>query len=399
MSSSLLKIVLPIFAILIGLGGAAYMMANKITPERIDSQELAEPVTVSEIWHTSEQVVITASGTVTAAQQVQIRPEVSGKIVAISNRLIPGGRFRSGEVIARIDERDYQVRLTAQHEVVASARLRLRQEQARQAVARQEWDLLEDSIPADKENRDLALRIPQIEQAEAALAAAQAALTKAELDLERCTITSPFSSLVMRESVDLGQLISPQTEVATIIGTDAYWVQVSLPVADLTWIELPSRRQNHGASAEVVYGAGELEIVRQGYVQRLLGDVDPAGRLARLLIVVENPLGLGDAAEAGAPLLIGAYVTVRIAGRTVDNVVKVPRRALREVTVDGANGTREGLWIMNQDDRLQTCVAEVIWRNADSVLVRNGFSDGERIVTSSIPTPIEGMKLVVQSDR
>jgi RND family efflux transporter MFP subunit len=396
MSVTLLRIVLPILAILIGLGGAGYMMANKITPVRVASQELAEPVTVTEIWHTSEQVVITARGTVTAAQQVQIRPEVSGKIVAINDRLIPGGRFRRGEVIARIDERDYQVRLSAQHEVVASARLHLRQEQARQAVAQQEWDLLESSIPADKENRDLALRIPQIEQAEAALAAAQAGLTKAELDLERCTITSPFSSLVIRESVDLGQLVSPQTEVATIIGTDAYWVQVSLPVEDLTWIEVP-QRQSRGASAEVVYGAGELEIVREGYVQRLLGDVDPAGRLARLLIVVEDPLGLDAAAEAETPLLIGAYVTVRIAGRTVADVVKVPRRALREVAVDGANGTREGLWIMNRDDRLETREAEVIWRTADSVFVSNGFSNGERIVTSSIPTPIEGMKLVAQS--
>jgi hypothetical protein len=147
----------------------------------------------------------------------------------------------------------------------------------------------------------------------------------------------------------------------------------------------------------VVYGAGELEVVRQGYVQRLLGDVDPAGRLARLLIVVDDPLGSGSAAEAETPLLIGAYVTVRIAGRTVEDVVKVPRLALREVAVDGANGTREGLWIMNQDDRLETREAIVVWRTADSVFVSNGFEDGERIVTSSIPTPIEGMKLAVQS--
>lgn len=396
MSTRVRKAVLPILILVASIASAAFMLANRVTPARLEAREQVVPVEVTEIVHTTEEVVVKAQGTVTAAQQVQVRPEVAGRIVKLSPSLVPGGRFAAGETIATVDERDYQVQLVAQQEAVARAWLALRQERARQAVAEEEWELLEDSIPADEANRDLALRIPQIEQAEAAIAAAEGALAKAQLDLERCTITAPFNAVVLREQVDLGQLVNPQTEVATMVGTDAYWVQVSLPVEHLEWIEIPGRDGRRGSLATVIHSVGVIEIIREGRIERLLGDVDPAGRMARLLIVIDDPLNLKHQRDGSdLPLLIGSYVTVEIHGRTIDNAIRIPRRALREVHVEGANGAREGLWIMDGDDRLVTREAEVVWRTEDAVIVNNGFADGERLITSSIATPIEGMKLTV----
>jgi RND family efflux transporter MFP subunit len=396
MSTRIKKVVLPIIILTAATASTGFMMANRITPERLEVEEKIVPVEVTEIVHTSEEVAVRAQGTVTAAQQVQVRPEVAGRIVDLSTSLVPGGRFTAGETIATIDERDYRVQLVAQQEAVARARLALRREQARQAVAEEEWELLEASLPADQSNRDLALRIPQIEQAEAAIAAAEGALAKAELDRVRCTIDAPFNAVVTREQVDIGQLVNPQTEIATMVGTDAYWVQVSLPVAHLEWIELPGRNGRHGSPATVFHHAGAVEIRREGRVERLLGDVDPAGRMARLLIVIEDPLNLQRRPQGSdLPLLIGSYVTVEIRGRTINNVVVIPRRALREHHVEGTIGTREGLWIMDDDDRLSSRQAEVIWRTEETVIVSNGFVDGERLVTSNIATPIEGMKLTV----
>lgn len=390
------KIVLPAFLLLIAVSGAAYMMTNRVTPERTAAQEQVIPVEVLEVRHSNEQVVVTAQGTVTAAQQVQLMPEVTGKLIELSPQLVPGGVFRAGEVIARIDPRDYEARVAAQQEAVAGANLLLRQERARQRVAEQEWELLDGTIPDDQENRDLALRLPQIEQAEAALAAAEGALSKAQLDLERCAITAPFDAVVINENVDLGQVVNPQTRIATLVGTEYYWVQVALPVEDLVWIDVPTGTGNHGSAARVIHQAGSVEITRNGHVKRLLGDVDPAGRLARLLVVIKDPLDLGGQKDAAAlPLLIGSYVTVEIEGHTVDDVVTVPRMALREVAGRASTGTTEGLWIMDSDDRLAIREAEVIWRAEQTVLLRNGFADGERIVTSTISTPIEGMKLMV----
>jgi RND family efflux transporter MFP subunit len=398
MSTRITKIVLPIVVLSMAIGCVAFLMANKIEPDRLDAVERSVPVEIAEIAHTTEQIVVEAQGTVMAAQQVQLRPEVAGRIVELSESLVPGGRFLAGQTVASIDERDYRVQLFAQQEAVARAKLALRQEQARQSVAEQEWELLEDTTPAHESNRDLALRIPQIEQAEAAITAAEGALSKAELDLERCTITAPFNAVVLREQVDQGQLVNPQTEVATLIGTDVFWVQVSLPIEHLEWIEIPGSDVRHGSEVTVVHSAGSVEILRTGRVERLLGDVDPAGRMARLLISVDDPLNLkGGHGTSDLPLLLGSYVTVHIRGRSISDAIAIPRRALREVYVDGANGARQGLWIMNGDDRLVTREAQVIWRTEKSVIVSNGFADGERLITSTISTPIEGMKLVIAS--
>ncbi len=392
----LAKILLPLLFLAIAVAGAAYLRATRVEPRKTAAREQRVPVEVLEIRQTDEQVVITAQGTVVAAQLVQLMPEVSGKIVAVSEQLVPGGMLRAGEAVVHIDPRDYQVRVASQQEALAGARLRLQEERARQRVAEQEWALLEGALPDDQANRELALRIPQIEQAESALAAAQGALAGAQLDLERCTLTAPFDAVVISENVDPGQVVNPQTQAATLVGTDHYWVQAALPVEDLTWMDVPGSAGEGGSSARVIHSAGAVQISREGRVQRLLGDVDPAGRLARLLVVIDDPLGLEDG-EGGAalPLLLGSYVTVEIAGHTLEDVVVVPRKALREVKTGGGTGTREGLWIMDANDRLAIRVAEVVWRSETTVLTRNGFADGERIVTSILSTPIEGLKLTV----
>lgn len=394
-----LKIILPIVVVAAAVAGTVVLVKNPIQPQKATMQEIVTPVQVEPLTIAAEQVVVNAQGTVTPAEQIQIRPEVSGRIVELSSELVPGGVFQRGDAIARIDPRDYEARLAAQREMVAGARFLLKQEKARKAVAEKEWSLLESSVPANQENWDLALRIPQIEQARAALAAAEAGLAKAELDVARCTLVAPFNAIVIREHVDLGQLVNPQMEVATIAGTDTYWVQVSVPVASLPWIEFPSDEGASGSKARITYRAGTVLVERQGHVVRLLGDLDPAGRLARVLVAIHDPLNQ-DRDPSDLPLLVGAYVDVEVFGKTMDDVVVVPRVALRDVAaMDTAEGTGiEGIWIMDDDDRLEMRPVEVVWRAKDSVFLRNGFRDGERLIVSRIASPIEGMKLRLKDE-
>ncbi len=393
------KIILPIIVILAAVGIFLYLRSNPVKPQMAETQEQIVLVEVLPLSITTQQVVVHAQGTVTPAEQIQIRPEITGRIIEISEDLVPGGVFETGDLIARIDSRDYETRLAAQKQMVANASFMLKQEVARKVVAEQEWSLLEKSIPANQENRDLALRIPQIEQARAALAAAEAGLAKAELDVARCSLHAPFNAIVIRESVDRGQLANPQTEVATLVGTDAYWVQASVPVASLSWIIFPSKKSNKGSEVRIVHEAGNAMMKRQGKVVRLLGDLDPAGRLARVLVTIDDPLNLSSVSSA-LPLLVGTYVDVDILGENMDDVVVVPRTALRDVAgMDTANGSGiEGIWIMDDDNRLEMRPVQVAWRGKDAVFLRNGFRNGERLVTSRIPSPIAGMKLKSADD-
>jgi len=399
--TKVLKIIVPVVLLTSGAIAAYYMIQSSIKPEKVLRQEEIFLVQIQEMKSTNERVVVSAQGSVIAARQVVVRPEVSGRIIEISNSLVPGGRFTQGEVMARIDPRDYEFNVESKKEQVANAVYQLKEEKGRQAVSRQEWDLLEDSIPTTQEGRELALRIPQIERAEAALTAAQSALEKAKLDLARTTITAPFNSLVVHEVIDIGHVAGPQSEIATLVGTDEYWVRISVPMEHLSWIRLPDSTHTRGSRAQVSLRNGMGGNIRSCRVIRLLGDLDQVGRLARILVEVKDPLLLHSKKRPAEqmPLLLGSYVTVEILGDMVKDVFVVPRNALRDVEeeVAGADIRTSWVWTIDDESRLQVRKVEILWRLKHEVYVSNGLNDGDRVITSAVPNPIVGMKIQVES--
>lgn len=398
MKSPLFRRILFISILAVGILTTAYMMTHRITSERSPVEETVTPVTVKVLNRTMKQVRIEANGTVIPAQQVRMLPEVAGRVIEMNDKLIPGGYLQKNAMLVRVDSRDYEAQHAARKEQVVQAELRLKQEKARQAIAREEWDLLGSSIPTDKANQELALRIPQIESAQAALAAAQNALFKAELDLERCTVRAPFNALVLRENIDTGQVISPQMEIAVLAGTDQYWLQVSVSMEFLPWIKIP-KEDEKGSPVDIVQKTGGKNIIREGHVIRLLGDLDPNGRLARLLISIDDPLNLKNNKNQ-LPLLLGSYVTVNIEGKTMTDIMVIPRDAIRNLDgeVEANYHDYKGIWIMDRDNRLQIEPVEVVWREKGSVLVKTEIKDGIRLVTSDIPTPLRGMKLTINEN-
>ncbi|CAN2040474.1 hypothetical protein GMMP15_1790001 [Candidatus Magnetomoraceae bacterium gMMP-15] len=144
-------------------------------------------------------------GTVISAQEVGLQTQVSGRILKISSKLIPGGRFKKGEELLRIDDRDYKIAIDIQKASVAQAFMEFKTEKGRQSIASEEWNLLGSEIESTKEERELALRKPQLENARAAVDSAKSSLKKAELDLKRTVIKAPFNSLVKDKLVYIFQ--------------------------------------------------------------------------------------------------------------------------------------------------------------------------------------------------
>jgi multidrug resistance efflux pump len=104
-------------------------------------------------------------------------------------------------------------------------------EKGRGDVAQREWQILRSD--SDANLAPLALRSPQLVAAKQSLAGAQANLKQAELALSRTHFTAPFNALVLDESIEVGQVVAPGAPLATLIGTDRFWVSVSLPVDEL----------------------------------------------------------------------------------------------------------------------------------------------------------------------
>ncbi len=234
-------------------------------------------------------------------------------------------------------------------------------------------------MDVSEEQRALAQREPQLESTRLELKAAQSALKKAQLDLTRTTLRAPFNAMVVSESVDTGQLLSPQATVARLVGTDEYHVQVSVPVSSLRTIRARADDEA-GSEAKIIQRVGQETIERRGEVIRELPDLDPGGAMARILVRIENPLGRrGD-----LPLLLGSFVDVEVGAQPIDNAIRLPRVALR-------NG--RSVYVMNDQDQLEIRDVRIAWTEPDAVLVTGGLEANERVVTSRIPTPVPNMLL------
>ncbi len=450
-----------------GAGAAIYLFRTGPKAKRRQTARRAVLVKVRPATTATERVVVEAMGTVRPAQTIELQPRVSGELVELSPECIPGGRFAKGDVIARIDPDDYRLAveqqeaeiqrlaaalaqqrsLVAQRESdiasaasaieqsastilqresdVIQAAAALRIERGQQQVARREYELLGKEI--SEADRDLVLRVPQLQQAEAiheatkaaksaavaarqgaiaakasaeamkrsaeagvqaaaaAKAAAEVALRKARLDLERATIRAPFNAVVATESVDIGSQVSATTRLASLIGADEYWVEVSVPVDRLKWLRIPRARAEQGSAVrvfnEAAWGPG---VSREGTVVRMASALESEGRMARLLVSVPDPLGLADPAGRTPSLLIDSYVRVEIDGSELQDAVALERDLVHD-------GNR--VWVMNEANELEIREIETAYRGRDRVVVSSGLKAGERIVTSGLPAPVPGLPL------
>jgi len=302
--------------------------------------------------------------------------------VSIGQDIIPGGLIHQGQELFRIDSRDYETVVKQRQSELAQAELNLKLEYGSQTIAQHEYELLAEVL--EDQDQELVLRVPHLDKAQAAVGAATAMLARAQLDVQRCLITAPFNAIIQDKLEDLGSRVSVSTPLLTIIGTDEYWIEVLVPVDQLQWIRIPRSQSEQGALVKVYNTAWGDTMFREGTVIRLLGQLEAQGRMARVLVSVKDPLSLDTDPADAPPLLIGSYVRVEIEGQTVSSVVPVRRNYLR----DGSH-----IWIMNDQDTMEIRPVRIVFRDKDTVYISEGIRHGERIVTTDISAPVNGMLL------
>lgn len=374
MSGKFLKIALPVIVIIVGLVAAYLLASARRAPERVDRPPLGPLVEVEPVTVTDVPVVVEGHGEVTAKVAVDIVPQVSGQVVEVHPSLVAGGFFRAGEPLLVIDPRDYELALERAQAAVARALVTLERERAEAEVASEEWD---DLHPGE-EATGLVLREPQIRQAEAELAAAEADLAVARLSLERTRVRVPFDGVVVSESVDPGQFVAPGNHLATVYGTDVVEVRVPLTTDELEWFEVPSRGRGTGARAEIRADPGGSDSTWPGRITRMEAMVDPSSRMVHVVVEVEDPYRASGNRPA---LLPGTFVDVRIFGRTLADVARIPRFAVRE-------GGRA--WIFD-DGRLRIRDLEILRADREQALVGQGLASGDLLIVSSLDAVTDNM--------
>jgi len=406
-------------------GVSAYWLMNRPQAKRRPAKPQAILVEVQQVQPQEEQVVIRAMGAVVPVRSIELGSRVRGEIVQVSPNFIPGGRFNAGELLVKVDPNDFElaVRLhqaqvkkaAADVEQAASA---IKQQQAnltkaesalaiemgRQSTALGEYKLLGETVKPEDEA--LVLREPQLKEARAncdsAKAATQAgkalrdaaraseaatrvALEQAQLDLKRTEIRAPFNVMVRTRNVNLGTQVAVGASLASLVGTDEYWVEVSIPVDELKRIRIPEFNSTTGAPVRIYHaGAWGPDTHRKGTVTRLMSEIEPQGRMARLLVTVEDPLELKAPPQNRRQLILSSYVRVELVGQKLTNIVRVNRTAMR----DGNH-----VWIMGADDKLEIRQVKIAWSGNDHVCVSEGLAAGDRLIVSDLGGAVQGMPL------
>lgn len=375
----LLQILVPL-AVLGGGAALAKLVASKAKPPTVVDVPVPPPlVRVATATTADVRLDVTTQGTVEALRTVELSAEVGGRIVATSDALRVGSTFAHDEVLVTLDARDLDFALANQTAAVARAELRLLQEKAEAEAAVRAWRALEGDRPADP----LVTRAPQIREAEAALAAAQATLAKNRLDRQRTEVRAPFAGRVRSVAADQGQNVMPGQRLAVVVDDSAVEVRLPIPVDEAAFLDLPLQAAvpyGQGPVVEITVDfAGEQHAWR-GHVVRTEGEIDRRTRQLTVVARIDGARG-GDGAPPRPPLLVGQFVQGRIHGRSLPAAVVVPRAALR------SDGT---VWIVDAEQRLRRRPVRVLRSEPDRVVLQGGLAAGERVCLSQLDTAGEG---------
>jgi RND family efflux transporter MFP subunit len=235
-----------------------------------------------------------------------------------------------------------------------------------------------------------ALRAARV--AGAGLEAARVTLEQAKRDLARTEIRASYAGRVREENVDLGQFVSRGAPIAKLYATD--FVEIRLPLADqqLAYLDLPMGRGTlEGERGPKVRLSARFAGANQEWIGRIVrteGEIDARSRMVHVVARVEDPYGTaadrGGATSDRAPLAVGLFVQAEIDGPVAEDVLVLPRSAVRD---------DERILVVDGQDRLYTRTADVLRIDRDDVLLRADLAPGERICLSPLQVVVDGMQV------
>jgi RND family efflux transporter MFP subunit len=294
-------------------------------------------------------------------------------VTRISPKFIPGGVFDAGEVLLRIDPTNYAV-------AVDQAEALVKQRQIEYDGASK---LRQQGYRAEAE----------LASAAAALATAKAELVRSRRNLERTEIRLPYEGIVRSKEADLGQFVNPGTRLGVVFATDHAEVRLPLTDLDLAFVNLPTATEIAQSGASKAGPAVTLTATQKGRLQswearivRTEGVVDEGSRVTYAVARIDDPYALHS---NKVPLPMGTFVSATIAGSRAENIIRVPRSVVR--------GSDELIFV-DEDSKLRIRQVNIVRGDANFVYVDGGANVGERVVLTSLDTPINGMAVRVKGD-
>lgn len=379
--------VISIVIIAFAFGGAFVMVQTRAAPTQMERE--IPVLLVDAIEARREPVIfrVNTQGAVTPRTESILVSEVSGQIVEVASNYVSGGFFRKGELLLKIDPRNYQSALKSAQANVARVQTQVAKENALANFALDDWKTLQDLNASTGPISDLALRKPQLAEAIAELTSAEAALEKAQEDLNRTSIRAPYDGMVQEKRADVGQYVNTGSQLALIFATDYAEIRLPITQRELSLIDLPSAGDSSSPlPVTLTSEAGAARHTWEGLVVRSEGVFDSASRVLYAVAQVEDPYNQNG--RIGEPLRIGTFVTASIQGRFGGALFTIPRHALQR---------GETLWVIDEQQKIYPRDVEIVSTDEEYAYIDAGLTDGERYTITPVDQPLPGMPVRVNS--
>ena len=383
MIKKIIRRILPPFLILIVFGGlAGLLMSTQEAPEQKEDEVPVPIVDVISVTQETASLNLPSYGVVTPKNKTQLVTEVQGRMLAISDAFVAGGIVKRGDKLAEIEPSDYQADLMQAQATLAQAKALLDEEIARGEVAKNDWEDY-DRGPAP----ELGLRVPQLKKEQANVKFAEAALARAQRNLERTIIRAPFDGIIKVRNVDLGQYVTLGTNLGELYDTRIAEIRLPLANNELAYLEsIDNPDTEVTLSAELA----ERTVTWVGKIVRSEGVIDAENRMVYLVAEIKDPYLREQKQPGQLPLKYGSFVSAVIKGRTVDGIVKLPRHIVRGNQVA----------VVRNDNTLEMREVNVVRTDIENVYIKDSLADGERVSLTNINNMSTGqlVKVIGEQD-
>jgi len=366
----LLKILLPFLVVVLCVLAARTVIANRPEPNTRPQFKTSTAVEATRLQPQSYTVTLQTQGEVSAAVEGSLVAQVAGSITEVSDKFVIGGSFRKGDVLARVDPRDYEIALTLAKANLAQARALLAEEQARADQAAGDWK----KLGRKGKPSDLTLRKPQLASARANLEGAEGQVQRAQLDLERTNITAMYDGRVRSTQAALGQYVNPGSALAQTYTTGSAEIRLPFTSNQMKFVDMNGAIAN-GQSIQLRESGSDNRWTAT--MERTEG-IDASSRQYYAVARVDNPYTLE------IPLHFGQFVEAEVTGVTLDNVFVIPRSALRE---------DKSVLLVDDIGTLQSRDVVVAWKDAEVAVISSGLEAGDILNITSLGSITNGTRV------
>lgn len=371
---------------ILGVCGYAgwWLIVNRPETPTMEAPPTLVRVEGTRLKRESYPVRVRSQGTVQPRTRSTLLPEVAAKVVEVSDSFKPGGFFKEGETLLKLDPVDYETALVVAKAALAEAEVVLAEEGAKSAQARENWRALGKA----GEPGALALRLPQVARAQADVEAAKAQIAKAERDLERTVIRAPYDGQVLEQLVDLGQYVNEGTSLGRIFATDYVEIRLPLPEREMRFLDLPEHFRDGtvpggGAPVRLRSVVSGQPATWKGAVVRVESAIDESTRQTTAVAQVVDPYSRRE--DGAPPLRIGQFLEAEIEGKTLAGVFVIPRRAVR---------AGNEILLITPQNRLQRVAVDPILGDTEKIVVSaetgKAPREGDVLCLTPIPFAAEG---------